>query len=720
MVAPLRLQDWSKMNSTFRAITGYYMQDASELSGELPEKVRQALVTPHFLQVWGIAPVLGRDFAPNEERFGGPNAILISDSYWRRRFAADPGVIGKQLRLDGWSYQIIGVMPASFLFLDRNVDLWSPSPMDAPFAQHRQIGWFKVIGHLKPGITVEQAQADMSTLQANLARQYPKTDADVKAVVLPLKETTVGGVSRSLWILFGSVSVLLLIACTNIAALLLSRAAQRQHEISVRFSLGAGRRSVIGQLLAECFLLAAAGASLGLFIAAGASSIFRSLAANLPRIDEIGLDWRIMLYSLACAVTATFLCGLYPAIRSTRGDMVSSLMQGSRTQVSSHGFANLALVGIQVSLAVALLICAGLLTRSFRELGRVSPGFDPAHVLAFRISANWGETGNQNALKQKTRRIIDHLRAVPGVSEAAMAMAIPGAPARYQLELKADGRTESESKITAEIRYVSPEYFSTLRIPLIAGKLCGDSADTSGVMVNRSFANTYFTGLDVIGRRLQQISLPQGGEIRGIVGDAREMGIDRAPAPTVYWCYVQAQPGAIFLARTQADPAAMAETIRRKIREIEPTRSVFDIAPLEERISDAFAENRLRTFLLAFFAATAVMLACVGLYGTLSYMVNVRRREIGLRLALGALRGQIASLFLAQGIGVSVIGCVVGLCLAAGFTRLLAGMLYGVSPSDAITFIGVIVMMLGVAIAASLLPAIRAARLDPMQVLRDE
>lgn len=721
VVAPVRLQEWNRMNSTFQAITGYFTQDSSELSGQLPEKVKLAWVAPRFLQVWGIAPALGRDFSPDEERFGGPHSVLISDRYWRRRFGADPSVVGKQLRIDDWSFQVVGIMPSSFLFPDRNVDLWTPSPMDAPFAQSRESTWFRTIGRLKPGATVMQAQVDLSTVQANLGREYPKTDAQLKAVVLSLKDVTVGGMHRSLWILFGSVSVLLLIACTNIAALLLSRTTQRQQEISVRFSLGAARSAVIAQLLTECFVLAVAGALLGFAVANGVIGVFRSLAADLPRINEIGLDWKIVLYSLVCAVATTFLCGLYPAFRSTQKDVSGAMMQAGRTQVSGRSPIHLVLVGVQISLAVTLLAGAGLLIRSFHELGRVAPGFDPARVLTFRISANWGETGNRKVLKQRTARTLDELRSVPGIEAATMAMAIPGAPNRYQEELKiVEGRAETEPKVIAESRFVSTGYFSTLRIPLIAGDTCRDNTGSYGVVVNRSFANTYFSESSAIGLHLQSLNGPDIGEIRGIVGDARELGIDRLPVPTVYWCYGAAQPGALFLVRTRGEPTTMSDTLRRKIQEIEPRRSVFDISPLEARISNAFAENRLRTYLLAFFAVTAVSLACLGLYGTLSYLVSVRRREIGLRLAIGAVRGQIVKHFLAQGLGVSLLGCVVGIGLAAVFTRLLSGMLYGVSPSDPVTLIAVNLVVLVVAAIASLSPAIRAARLDPMQVLRDE
>ncbi|MBZ5617871.1 MAG: ABC transporter permease [Acidobacteriia bacterium] len=721
-VAPVRLEDWNRLNGTLQAITGYYSDDESELSGELPEKRKMAFVSPRFLQVLGVAPALGRDFSPQEEHFGGPYVVLISHRLWLRRFAGDPNAVGQTLRIGRSSVPIIGVMPSSFLFPSRDVDLWSVSTPDAPYAQSREATWFTVIGRLKPGVTLEQARANLATVQANLGRQYPKTDASLGVTIEPLKEVTVGGVRQSLWILFGSVSLLLLIACTNIAALLLSRASGRQHEISVRFSLGASRASVAAQLLTEVLLLALAGAALGLVVAAAAARVFRALARDLPRIEEIGLDGRIVLYTLACAIAATLLCGVFPAIRGTRRNLAGSLAHASRSQVSARSPIQFVLVGVQVALAVTLLAGAGLLLRSFQELGRVSPGFDPEHVLTLHISSSWGETADPKASKQRVDRILDGLRSLPGVAAAATSITIPGVPVNYQIELNTlEGRAQTEPKMLGESRLVTPSYFATMRIPLLTGEICRDDRKTASMMVNRSFANAYLGGSAAIGRHLLQPgnAYVPPSDIRGIVGDARENGLDREPPPTVYWCFGANQPGTFFLVRTHGDPASMAETIRRKIHELEPRRSVYDLTPLGEHIADAYAENRMRTILLAFFAATAVSLACVGLYGTLSYLVNVRQREVGLRLALGAMRAQIIRQYLGQGLRVSLLGCAAGLAFAETFARLLAGMLYGVSPSDTATLAGVVGIVVAVSALASLLPAIRASRLEPMQVLRE-
>ena len=722
-VAPVRLEDWNRHNSSFQAISGYYLDDLSETSGSLPERVDEALVAPRFLKVLAVAPVLGRDFTLDEERFGGPDAVLISFGFWQRRFHGDPDAIGKKLHIGSYQYTIVGVMPAWFQFPSREVDLWEPSPMDAPFAQRRDLTWFTVIGRMKPGVTLNQALADLTTVQSRLGKQFGKPDNELTVQAIALKQVIVGDTQSSLWLLYGSVTLLLLIACLNIAALLLARTADREHEVSIRFSLGASRSTIVAQLLAEVFALALLGALGGLSVAALAVREFHLLSKTLPRADEIALNWRVAMYSFVSAVATTLLCGLLPALRGTRRGLARSLASTGRTQVSTRNRMQWVLVGAQVTLAVTLLVGAGLLLRSFQELGRVSPGFDASHVLTLQITGSWGETSNMGAVLQRIDRTLEGLRTLPGVADAATTDMLPGVPSQYAIEYKIDGHVNPAYKILAESRVVSSGYFNTMKIPLLAGEPCTAANNAKAILVNRSFASRYFADGAAIGHQLTQAeATPYSiqGMIKGIVGDAREEGLNAAPAPTIYYCFSAPDPFPVYLVRTYRDPLAMADAVRRKVHELEPARSVYAVATLQEHLDDAFSENRLRAMLLALFAATAVSLACIGLYGTVCYLGRLRQREVGVRLALGALRSQIVARFLFQGLRAAVLGCAAGLALGLGLTHFLAGMLYGVSALDPVTYAGVVLLILLVAAVASLVPAVRAARVEPVQVLREE
>jgi len=722
-VAPVRLEDWNRLNSTFQAISGYYFDDLSETSGSLPEKVTECLVAPRFLEVMGISPALGREFAPNEEHWGGPSTVLISYRYWQRRFHGDSGAVGQKVHVSTYTSTIIGVMPESFRFPNADVDMWTPSAPDAPFAQRRDETWFTVIGRMKPGVTLHEATADLGNAQSQLGRQFPKPDAELTVQIAALKDVIVGESRSSLWLLYGSVSLLLLIACSNIAALLLARTAEREHEVSIRFSLGASRRAIVGQLLTEVFALALLGSLAGLLVAAFSARGFHLLAKTLPRAEEIGLNWQIVSYTLVAAVLTTLLCGLFPALRGTRRTLAHSLASGSRTQASTRGTLQWMLVGTQITLAVTILIGAGLLLRSFQQLSWVYPGFEPSHVLTFQVSGSWGETTDMKNVIQRIDRTLDSLRTLPGVESASTAAMLPGVPSKYQIEFKIDGKLEPGHPILADSRYVSAGYFDTMRIPLLAGASCKQASNTSDVLVNGAFADKYMGNTLAVGHQLSGAVyndfLPQG-MIRGVVGDAREEGMNTQPAPTVYSCFSAPDPFPNYLVRTHGDPMTMAETIRRRIHEIEPARSVYAFAPLQEHLDEASQENRLRTMLLTVFAATAILLACIGLYGTLSYLGRLRQREVGVRLALGAMRNQIVARFLLQGLRVAIIGCAAGLALGMGLSHFIGSMLYGVSALDPATYGGVVCLILVVAACASLVPALRAARVEPVQVLREE
>ena len=722
-VAPVRLEDWNQLNSTFEGITGFYTEDVSETSADLPEQLRRAYVAPRFFEVWGMTPALGRGFTEAEHQPGGPAAVVISDRYWRRRFAADRDVLGKLVRVAGTTAPIVGVMRPSFRFPDPDVDAWFPRVNDQ-ITRFRQATWYTGIGRLEAGVTLAQARADLAAVQTRLGEQYPDSDRDITVLLEPLKETIVGRYRASLWLLFGGVTALLLITCTNVAALLLSRATQRRSEVAIRLALGASRTTVAAQLLTETGVLALTGSALGLAVAAIVGAALRSLASDVPRLDEISIDGRLLLYSLASACVVLLLCGLMPVIRTARNGLASTAQDAGRTQVSTRSAIQWLLVGTQVALSVTMLSGAGLLVRSLHELSRVDPGFEPARVLSFRVSGNYAEFGDYTRLLKRVDTALEQLSALPGVEASATTFSAPGVPTGFQVEFElVEGRGNQGARMVAESRVVSPEYFETLRIPLLEGTLCRRQArDATELMVNRAFADRYLAGRpSVSGFHLANpnANVPPG-RIAGLVGDVRESGLNQAPGPTVYFCSSAQGPTPYFLVRTQGDPTTIVQAVRLKLKELEPLRAVYDIAPLETRIGDAFEQDRLRTTLLALFAATALSIACVGLYGTVSYAVSRRRRESALRLALGALRRDIVRQFLTQGLRVAGIACACGLVLSITLARALSGMLYGVSPLDPATLSSVAGIVLVVTTLAALIPAARAAFVQPMRALRED
>ncbi len=721
-VSTQRIEDLNRLNSTFQSITGYYTGDATLNDGGTPEKASVAFVAPRFLRTWEVRPALGRDFNPLEQIFRGPTAVLVTDRFWRTHMGADPHAAGKLIHLGASAAMVVGVLPATFLFPDTEVDLFEPSPVDAPYAQNRQSTWFTVIGRLKAGVTPKQAQADLAQVQTNLGRQYPATDASFSSQVQPLKAVVTGGVQGSLWLLYGAVTVLLLIACTNIAALLMARTTEREHEISIRFALGASRSAIISQLLAEVFVLACVGGTLGLLLASAVGKLLGYLAKDLPRLSEVSLDWHLVAYTAASSLAVTLLCGLAPALLGTRRTLSGSLASAGRSQVSSRGGAQWALVGVQVSLAVALLIASGLLLRSFRKLSQVDPGFQSAHVLTLHISAGWGETTNMGALTARVDRDLEGLRTLPGVEAAATSASIPGNSLDYPAEMTLpDAPKNTSDKVTADLHYVSSGYFNTMSIPVVLGNTCRAGLPYATAVVNRSFADRYLGGASAIGARLRPaVQFADTARTVGIVGDAREQGLNVAAQPTVYWCFSAPNPDPYFLVRVSGTPASMADAIRRRVQALEPARSVFGVMPLDDHLADRVAETRLLTILLTAFAATAVTLVAVGLYGTVSYLGRRRRREIGLRLAMGAQPQAIISRFLAQGLRVTAGGAAAGLCLGAVLSRLLHSRLYGVTPLDAPTYSAVLLFTLTLAVVAALIPAIRASRVNPMEILRQE
>lgn len=717
-IPPIRLLDWRERSSTLEAIATHYTEDVTDTTGDRPESVRKATVMPGFLELWRIPPAAGRGFTDEEYRFGGPPAALVSHRYWREQMGTDPNAVGRTVRIDDVSYPVIGILPAEFASVDRKVDVWLPHSVGAPWAGSRTGGWFAgVVARLEPGVGMNEARADLAAVQAQLGGTYPETDRGLTLRAVPFKSTVVGALGGSLWLLFGAVVLLLLIACTNIAALLFARIVRRERDVAIRRSLGASRGTVVAQLFTEALVLALIGAAAGVLVAYGAVAAMKTFATDVPRFTEFAVGPRVLLYVGIAGAVVALLCGLAPALKSTRGN--DSATKWSRGVVASRNTLNWALVGVQVTLSVTLLAGAGLLLRSYDELARVDPGFDAEHVLTFRVSGSFNETRDYPALVQRITRTLEDLEALPGVESAATSWAVPGVLGRQQEELQlVEVRSDFGGPLIAETRVVSPSYFATLQIPVLAGARCGQTpSGATEAMVNRSFAQRYFPSRSIVGLHLAG-NTPD--RITGIVGDAREVGTDQEPVPTVYRCFNASTPFPWFLVRTTGDPGAATQAVRARINQLEPLRSVYDIQPLDERIGGVYAQNRLRTFLVTLFAAAALALCCLGIYGTLSYVASLRRREVGLRLAVGAVRSAIVAQFVVKALRVVGAACLIGFVLSLALTYALSGMLYGVSPFDPATWAGVLILVTGVAAAAALLPAIRAARIDPMEALREE
>ena len=719
-LAPVRIEEWNRMNQSFTAISGAYTENNAETSGELPEMLVTARVAPRFFSVLGTSPALGRTFSPEEDLFNGPNAAVISERFWRRRFGADTAAIGRILRIGNSSYPLIGVMPDWVRFPASNVDVWVPAKLPPGVMRARTARWESAVARLKEGVTMQSAQADLSAIQARLASDFPLTDADWSSLVEPLKEETVGGMRRSLWILFGAVCFVLLITCANVACLVLVQAHRREREIALRFSLGARRYQVIREQLIEAFCLAIPGCLLGLAVSFGVTSMFRRAAAVLPRADEVHLDGRIVVFTFSISLLSAVLFGLIPALRST------NWAQAARTQMGGRHRIQRLLVSAQVALAIVLLVGSGLLIRSLARLGQVSLGFDPENVLAFRISASYGETNNRPQVAQRLNRTLETLQTIPGVTSAALSSgALPGGGQPYISQFHIAGQdTETESKkVFADEEVVTPDYFRLLRIPILSGSTCRINFDPKAqltALVDRSFADRYFSGESPIGHYVSEVSYPTPLQIVGVTGDIRKHGFAHDPGPTVYWCGMPFNPGPDFLVKTPGDPLRVSEAVRQRIHAMDPNRAVYAVQRLSDYVSSTLTERRFQMVLLSSFAAMALLLAAVGLYGVTSFLVSLRTREIGLRAALGASPGRIFAQILREGALTTAMGVALGLAGAFVLTRFIANLLFGVAPTDPVTFVTVPLLLTCVSAAALLMPAHRATSIDPMEALRQE
>lgn len=723
LVAPVRVEEWNRLSRSFNGVAGAYTESIAETSGSLPERLVVARVSPRFFSVLGTLPLAGRGFSPEEDLFAGPNAAVISERFWRRRFNSNPSAVGTILRLGTASYPIVGIVPDTFRFPASDVDVWTPAGLPDAVMTNRQARFHNAVGRLREGVSVKAAQAELSGLYAQMALQFPKTDANWTALVEPLKEETVGGARRSLWILYGAVSLVLLIACANVACLLLAQARQRRREIAIRFSLGARRWQVIRELLVESFYLALPGAICGLLLSVAGARLLRQAAEAFPRGEEIQVDWRIVAFTLSLSVLTTILFGLFPAFEATRQETGSILAAGSRTQVGGTGRALGTLVSAQIALAIVLLVGAGLLIRTLSRLGQADLGFVSQNVLTLRISASWGETKDLDRVHQRLVRTLETLRGIPGVESAAISTSLPTESKEFAAQFTIVGRDSQGEKLFTDDQSVTSDYFHAMGIPILSGETCRDGFDPKlppVLLIDRTFSDRFFPGESPIGRYLDTGDTTPI-QIAGVVGAVRQHGATHDPVPTVYYCGIpRRMPDPEYILKTSSDPLLIAEAVRRQVRSIEPNRAVYDMQSLTDALSGSFSARRFQTTLLGLFAATALLLAVIGLYGVMSFFVFERTREIGLRMALGARPQQILARIFRIAAVMTASGIAIGLLASVFLTREMQSQLFGVAAIDPLTFCAVPLLLALVAATAAWSPARRAMKIDPMEALRQE
>ena len=717
LVAPVRLDEWNSFTRAFEGLAGSYFENMTDTTGSLPERVAARRTSPRFFSVLGASSAMGRTFTAEEERFGGPAVVVISDAFWGGRLNGDPSVVGRSLMLGGVSRTIVGVMPPGFRYPAASTEVWIPAQLNEKLLGAREARFYAAVGRLRTGVTLEQAQDDLNVIQDRLGKQFPRTDEGWSANLVPLKEEQVSGVRRSLWLLFGAVLLVLVAACGNIACLLLAQGSRREHEVAVRFAMGATRMVVIGQLVREGVILALGGAIGGLVLAWWTVEALRSGAGILPRVEDLQIDHRIIVFAAALVVVTTLLFAIVPALQTTRCDVANRLAHGARAQVGGRQRLQRILVAAQICVAVVLLVGAGLLVRSFSRLQQVSTGFDAEHVWTFRMSASWSE--RPDAVASRQLRTLQRLTVIPGVLSASLNSVLPAGGESPPGEFAIAGRDTGASQLTLR-RAVSADYFKTLRIPVIQGTTCRDERRTSGpasILVNRTFADRYYPGETPIGHH---IVLGTRGEIVGVVGDVRERGLARAPEPIAYVCGLMPYwPDPYFIIRVDPSRPVTVETIRAALREIEPQRAVYEAAALNDILSQSMSRPRLNAILLALFAGMTLMLAAVGLYGMLAQFVAARRREIGLRVALGAPRARLLAQLVGHGAAVIGVGVAAGMIASFSLARLLATLMFEVSSRDPLTFTAAPLVLGTVAVAATIVPAARALRIEPMEALRE-
>ena len=703
-------------------------------------KVDGISVSSSLLPMLGVKPLLGRIFLPDEDKPGKPKTVVLTYALWKEQFGGDPNTVGQSITIDGKSRTVVGVLPREFRLNHEVVptvggidkpEIFLPLPLDAKDEQDYGPENFNILARLKPNITMQQAQADIGFIAARI-REEKHRDPSFTISVVPLIEQVVGNVRTAVLILFGAVALVLLIACTNVANLLLSRATVRQKEIAMRAALGAGRSRVVLQLLTESVLLSLLGGAAGLVIAAGCLFAVRQMhPGNIPRLDELGMDFGVLAFTLAVSVLTGIVFGLAPAFRASRIDLNTTLKAGGR---GSRGVGlklrrdklRGALAIAELAVSLTLLTGAGLLVRSFVRLLSVPPGFNPQHVISMQVAA-YGPKYEKGAERlQFYQELGQRVRSLPGVTEQGAVSTLPLTPSVGWGEIEIEGYKPppNQPELQVDQRTATPDYFTAMSIPLISGRLfSSNDTDKSQpvVLVDQKMADRFWPNGDAVGKRIRHNEKSPWLTIAGVVGVVKQYGLDTDTRMVVYYPHSQHPGGSMFfVAHTTGDPAATADAIVWQVRAIDPDVPVYDIATMLQRVHESVARQRFAMTMLGTFAGFAMILAAVGVYGVMSFLVTQGTPEIAIRMALGAQRKSILSLIFQQGMGMALIGIAVGLFGAFGLTRLMGTLLFGVSATDPLTFLGVAVLLTLVALSACYFPARRAMRVDPMVALREE
>jgi predicted permease len=723
-------------NGSFTGVAAISAASFNVTFGGGAQHVDAAVVSPGFFRLLGVAAQAGRTFLPEEGVAGRDRVVLLGDGIWRRRFGADPAVAGRQLVMNGQGYTIVGVLPRGFHY-PRDVEIWTPLAFAAADLAPGQRGnhGLQVIARIKPGLTLAQARADMAAVSRRIIAEhpdYPYKDFHFAVLMVPLLEQQIGDLRTALWLLLGAVGLVLLIACANVANLLLARASARESEMAVRQALGVGRGRLVRQLLTESTLLGLAGGAAGLALAAWAvRALIAMTAASLPRLDEVRLDAPVVLFTLLLSLATAFLFGLAPVLGLFRADAHAALKEGGRGGTESAGSQRLrgALVVVEIAMALSLLAGSGLLIRSLQRLQEVDGGFRPDGVLTLRMALPEERYATPAQTRAFYRSLLERVGKLPGVVAAGAINGLPLTGTGWSGTVTVDTQAVAAADTTPEAdqRPVTPGYFAALRVPLLRGRPIEESDNETGTpvcVIDETMAKTYWPREDPIGRRIHRggrtAKLPWMTVV-GVVRHVRYRTLESPSRVEVYWPYAQTPfaLGTMSLAiRSAADPESLVGAVRRAVQSLDPDQAVYSIRTLAELEAESMARRRLSMALLAIFAGAALLLAAVGIYGVMSYAVAQRAHEIGIRMALGSRGGQVVALVLRRSGGLTLAGIGTGLVGSLLLTRFIASLLFGVSSYDPLTFTAVAALLMLVALAASYIPARRAAAVDPVKALR--